>query len=298
METALEVNHLTYVFPDGTGITDVSFCVMRQDIYFLYGNHGAGKTVVLQALAGTIYPQAGTMKLFGNPNYQEEKCRLGYVPQTPYTIGKMSMSEMLHYFALSFGVLDGTFESALELHIEEKKPVCRLPVFVQKKVNLGIALLGKPDLVIIDDPFGGLDTRECEQLLSIISSLKEIRGIPFLLTGRKYDVASRIATKYGVIASGKIITELTPAKLNEKCERCIKIRTSGLRKAIPLLQNNFPQYEVLADDLVRVFCPMSCSAEINALLVSAGIDVEEIWIAGMDEQEYLSKLAKGDIAYD
>lgn len=298
METALAVKNLSYVFPDGAGINDVSFQIMRGDIYFLYGSHGAGKTVVLQALVGTITAQAGTIKLFGNLDFSKEQKRFGYVPQNPHFIGRMTISEMLHYFALSYGVLDSKIESVLELNLKEKKPVCRLSVFAQRKVNLAIALLGKPDLMLMDEPFFGLDAHESEQLLSIIEFLNERRNTTFLLTGHSCDLASQIATKYGVIKDGHFLTELTPATLSEKCERCIKIRTPQVPKAIPILKKEFPQFEVLADNLIRVFCPSSSSSNVNSLLVSAGIEVSEIWIAGMEPQAYLSELAGGGVTND
>lgn len=298
METALEVKNLSYVFPDGAGINNISFQIMRGDIYFLYGGHGAGKTVVLQALVGTITAQIGTIKLFGNSDCSKEQNRLGYVPQNPYFIGSMTISEMLDFFSLSFGVLDTKPESVLELNLNEKKPVCRLSVFAQRKVNLAISLLGKPDFILMDEPFFGLDAHESEQLLSIIAFLNKRRNITFLLTGHNYDLASRIATKYGVLKCGHFLTELTPAMLSEKCERCIKIRTPQLPKAIPLLKKDFPQFEVLDDNLIRVFCPLSSSSIINSLLVSAGIEVCEIWIAGREPQAYLSALEGGGVSND
>lgn len=298
MDFALDVKNLSYTFPDSIGIMDISFKINRGDIYFLYGGRGAGKTLLLQTLIGTILPQSGIIKMFGNPDYLQEKCRIGYVPQKPYSIGRMTISEMLHYFTLSFGILENELEKVLGLDLGEKRAVSRLPLSVQRMVNLGIALLGKPDLVLMDEPFAGLDVQESEQLLSAISFLNENRNITFLLTGQNYDLASRVAAKYGILARGELLAELTPEKLNEQCERCIKIRTPQLLKAIPILQKEFPQYEVLSDDLLRVFCPLSCSSELNTLLVSAGIEVSEIWIAGIEPQEYLSKLTGGEIAND
>lgn len=66
LETALETAGLTYVFPDGNGIKNIAFQVKRGEIYALYGGHHAGKSVLLQTIIGTLRPQAGTLKLFGN----------------------------------------------------------------------------------------------------------------------------------------------------------------------------------------------------------------------------------------
>ena len=294
METALELKNISYVFPNRKGITDISLQVKRGEIYMLYGGHNAGKTLLLQILTGTVIPQTGAIKLFGNSDYLQEKRRVGYVPQNPYAIGKMSALDMLHYFALSYGVLQKNFDKELDLNFTEKKAVCHLPLYVQKKINLGIALLGKPDFILLDDPFQGLDTQECESLLSIISSLNEERNMTILLTGQDYESASRIVKKYGILADGKLKAELTPHKIDEECKRCIKIRTPQVERAITVIQNDFPQYEVLGDDFIRVFCPVSYSSRINAKLVSSGIEVCEIGITGMNPQTFLSALAGGE----
>lgn len=104
--TVLELKNLSYIFPDHKGITDVSLKIKQGEIYMLYGGHDAGKTLLLQMLIGTLIPQMGTIKLFGNSNYLQEKRRIGYVPQEPYCLGKMSALDMLRYFALSYGVLE------------------------------------------------------------------------------------------------------------------------------------------------------------------------------------------------
>ncbi len=85
--TVLELKNLSYIFPDHKGITDVSLKIKQGEIYMLYGGHDAGKTLLLQMLIGTLIPQMGTIKLFGNSNYLQEKRRIGYVPQEPYCLG-------------------------------------------------------------------------------------------------------------------------------------------------------------------------------------------------------------------
>ena len=106
---ALETAGLTYVFPDGNGIKNITFQVMRGEIYALYGGHNAGKSVLLQAIIGTLRPQSGTLKLFGNIDYQQERRRIGFVPQKPVTIGSLSPADMLHYFSSAFGSTESRF---------------------------------------------------------------------------------------------------------------------------------------------------------------------------------------------
>lgn len=115
LETALETAGLTYVFPDGNGIKNIAFQVKRGEIYALYGGHHAGKSVLLQTIIGTLRLQAGTLKLFGNIDYQKERSRIGFVPQKPVTIGSLSPADMLRYFSSVFGTT--------EIHILDIKDI-------------------------------------------------------------------------------------------------------------------------------------------------------------------------------
>lgn len=135
LETALETAGLTYVFPDGNGIKNIAFQVKRGEIYALYGGHHAGKSVLLQTIIGTLRSQAGTLKLFGNIDYQKERRRIGFVPQKPVTIGSLSPADMLRYFSSVFGTTEIHILDILHLNLKEKKAVRRLPLSTQRLVK-------------------------------------------------------------------------------------------------------------------------------------------------------------------
>lgn len=298
MGIVLDVKNVARTFSENKGILDISFQLKQREILFLYGEHDTGKTLLLQILIGAILPESGVVKLFGSSDYIKEKNRIGYVPQKTYFIESMTIKETLSYFSLLFGTLDREFEKILDLNIDEKKPVNKLPLYVQRIVNLGVALLGNPDLVLLDEPFDGLDSRECEKLISVITYLNENNNTSFLITGHNYEAVSKIATNIGILSNGRLVANFTHKNLLEDCERCIKLKTPQLTKAITVLQEDYAQYEVLSDDLLRIFCPLNHSSKINTKLVHAGIEVSEIWIAGMKPQEYISKLVRGAIDYD
>lgn len=109
----------------------------------------------MQTIIGTLRPQAGTLKLFGNIDYQKERRRIGFVPQKPVTIGSLSPADMLRYFSSVFGTTEIHILDILHLNLKEKKAVRRLPLSTQRLVNLAVALLGNPDMIILDDPFPG-----------------------------------------------------------------------------------------------------------------------------------------------
>lgn len=296
---ALEVKDLSCLFPDGagisgiSGISDLSFAVKRGEIYTLLGSHGSGKSVLLQNLLGALLPKSGSIKLFGS-GAAAERFRLGYLPQGPCTIARLPAVETLRYFSLAAGVLDARFDPVLGIHEKDNRPVAKRPLYEQRLIGLGIALLGKPDLLFLDEPFDGLDAQEQEKLAALLVVLNRDRGITMLLTSRRLEAVAGISSRYGVLVRGRLVEELTPGELAERCERCVKIRTPQMEKMLPLLQKDYPQYEVLDDEVVRVFCPAAASGKLNAQLVTAGVEIREIWVAGVAPQDYLAKLMGGE----
>ena len=209
--------------------------------------------------------------------------------EMPEATKVVSVIKMDHEFAVPTLILaDGN-----SLNLKEKKAVRRLPLSTQRLVNLAVALLGNPDMIILDDPFSGLDKGECEHLLSVLNYLHEINHTTLLISGQDYTLLSRLASKYGVMADGKLLCELTAGELKKSCQRCIKIRTPQLERAITILSQQFPDFEVLGHDLIRIFHCNEQSGEINTLLVHSGIEVSEIWLAGMEPTDYLLKMTGG-----
>lgn len=143
LETALETAGLTYVFPDGNGIKNIAFQVKRGEIYALYGGHHAGKSVLLQTIIGTLRPQAGTLKLFGNIDYQKERRRIGFVPQKPVTIGSLSPADMLRYFSSVFGTTEIHILDILHLNLKEKKGGTAIAIIDPAFSEFGCCPFGK-----------------------------------------------------------------------------------------------------------------------------------------------------------
>lgn len=296
LDTILDIRNLTFVFPNHKGIFDISLQINRGEVYYLYGGHGSGKTLFLQAILGALPSHTGMINLFGERIDLKGTSRIGYMPKQPKFMDRMNINETLQYFSFLTGSVERNFDKILNMDTTEKKPLNKLPIYTQKLVSLGIALLGNPDILLLDEPFQGLDVEEAGKFSSLISLLNKDKAITFLITGQNYDLASTICSRYGVFRKGRLIAQFTHKELEEHCKKCIRIKTPDIIKAIPILQKEFPQFEVLNDEVLRVFCPLHDSARINKELILAGVEVSEIWIAGINPKEYLSDLAGG--AYD
>jgi ABC-2 type transport system ATP-binding protein len=294
MPTILQTNSLSKIFASSDGIRDVSLQVKAGDIYALLGRDGSGKSTLLKVLTGSIASTFGNFALFGNVDVQSEYARIGYVPQMPALNMNFTIAGNLEYYAKAFGIVSTSsitsLSKSVDIDITERKKVKKLPFGIQRKLSIAVALLGKPDLLLLDEPLSGLDAIEKSFISNFLLRLSNRENLTIFLTGQSYDEVSKIATRYGIINNGTIIDEFTTIVLSERCNRCVKIRTKQTTAATSILEKICPEYEILSDDTIRVFGVMEKSGFINTSLVSAGIIVDEIFITGEDEEMYITNL--------
>ncbi|AOZ92969.1 ATP-binding cassette domain-containing protein [Paenibacillus crassostreae] len=297
MPTVLQTNSLSKIFAQSAGIRDVSLQVMAGDIYALLGRDGSGKSTLLKVLTGSIASTFGNFTFFDNTDVQSEYARIGYVPQVPALNMNFTIAENLEYYAKAFGIVSTSsitsLSKSVDIDITERKKVKRLPFGIQRKLSIAVALLGKPDLLLLDEPLRGLDAIEKSFILNFLLRLSKRENLTIFLTGQNYEEVSKISTRYGIINNETIIDEFTTVALSERCNRCVKIRTKQTIKATSILEKICPEYEILSDDEIRVFGVMDRSGFINTSLVSAGITVDEISITGEDEGMYITNLMGG-----
>lgn len=298
MNTVLQTNSLSKFFDPLNGIRDISVQVKAREIYILLGRSGSGKSTLLKILTGSIYPTLGNFTFFGNQDVEKEYGRIGYVPQMPGIVMDFTIGENLVYYAKTFGIVStssiNSISKSLDIDITERKKVKRLSFGVQRKLSLAIALLGKPDLLLLDEPFSGLDAIEKSFLCNFLLRLSKREGLTILITGQNFEEVSKIATRYGIINNGKMVDEFTAAELSKRCDRCIRIRTNQITEATSILEKISPEYEILSNSEIRVFDVVEKSGFINTSLVLAGITVEEISIAGENEEKYILNLMEGE----
>lgn len=294
MPTILQTNSLSKIFASSGGIKDVSLQVKAGDIYALLGRDGSGKSTLLKVLTGSIASTFGNFTFFDNIDVQSEYARIGYVPQTPALNMNFTIAENLEYYAKAFGIVSASsitsLSKSVNIDITERKKVKKLPFGIQRKLSIAVSLLGKPDLLLLDEPLSGLDAIEKSFISNFLLRLSKRENLTIFLTGQSYEEVSKIATRYGIINNGTIIDEFTAAVLSERCSRCVKIRTKQTTEATSILEKICPEYEILSDDAIRVFGVIEKSGFINTSLVSAGITVDEISITGENEEIYITNL--------
>lgn len=175
MMIAVEVSNLSKRFGQTQAVDDVSFTVHSGEIFGLLGPNGAGKTTTIRMMLDIFKPDSGTVSLFSGKMDQATKRRIGYLPEERGLYKDQPLDSTLIYLATLKGLDEHTVRSRLDLWLERldllehrKKKVKELSKGMQQKAQIIATLLHEPDLIVIDEPFAGLDpvnTRLIQQIL-------------------------------------------------------------------------------------------------------------------------------------
>ena len=136
---------------------------------------------------------------------------------------------------------------------------------MKQRLGIAIALVGNPDILILDEPINGLDPEGIIQIRELILKLNKEKGITFLISSHYLDELSKIATHYGFVNKGKIIQEISKQDLEQKCKRKIEIKVSNEKECVKYLEEKGIQYEVISDKIINIYDKMNISELAIAL---------------------------------
>jgi ABC-2 type transport system ATP-binding protein len=193
------LDHVTKKFGEFTAVNDLSLSVLPGRIYGLLGPNGAGKTTAIRMIVNITAPDSGSVELFGRKITPELQDRIGYLPEERGLYKKMRIDEQLKFFAELKGVTGKEVEARidrwlarLELTEWKKKKPIELSKGMQQKVQFITAILHEPDLLILDEPFSGLDPVNVELVKEIVLDLKAA-GKTIIFSTHQMEVAEKIS---------------------------------------------------------------------------------------------------------
>ena len=142
---------------------------------------------------------------------------------------------------------------------------------MKQRLGIALALLGNPDLLILDEPINGLDPEGIRELRQLILQLHE-EGKTILLSSHILGELSKISTNYGIIKNGELIEQITKEALEEKCMSYFQIKVHDIHHALPLIHETFPkiQAEVSDNKTIRIY-GISEGSKLNQLLINLSL---------------------------
>ncbi|HXG83070.1 MAG TPA: ATP-binding cassette domain-containing protein [Pyrinomonadaceae bacterium] len=175
----LRVENVTKRYGEFTAVEDLSFDIRAGKVFGFLGPNGAGKTTTIRMIVGITAPDAGKIELFGEKVSSAIQDKIGYLPEERGLYKKMKIFEQLRYFAALKDIPQKTADGRIDFWLErfklqewKKKKANDLSKGMQQKIQFISTVLHEPDLLILDEPFSGLDPINVETLLEVIAELK------------------------------------------------------------------------------------------------------------------------------
>lgn len=206
-------------FGDVVAVRDVSFTVPAGSTFGLLGPNGAGKTTTMRMILGILVPDRGSVTWDGAPIDGATRRRFGYLPEERGLYGKLKVRDQIAYFGRLHGVRAPDDVARANRWIERlglgtyaDRPCSELSKGNQQKVQMACAALHDPALLVLDEPFSGLDPVNAETLLATLSEL-QARGTTLILSSHQMWQVEELCTSVCVIAGGAVKASGTLAEL-------------------------------------------------------------------------------------
>lgn len=300
MEYLLTTNKLTKQYGKQKAVNAVDLHVKQGDIYGLIGRNGAGKTTLLRMISGLASPTEGEYYIFeyDGKDVPHVMHRIGTLIESPGIYPNLSAEENLKLKCIAMGVRNKkVIPEILEtvgLANVGKKRVGKFSLGMKQRFGIALALIGEPDLVILDEPINGLDPQGIVEIRETIERLNREKGITFIISSHILEELSKIATKYGIIHNGTLIQELTCEELLEKCSERIELKTDDTAKACTVLESmDIHEYKVIDADTIQIFDHLQDSGEIAANLAANKVKTLSITVKNEALEDYYLNLTGG-----
>ena len=300
-ELLLSTSALTKQFGRHKAVDQVSMHIKRGAIYGFIGRNGAGKTTTLRMIGGLASPTAGEIEMFGcrGRELKQIRSRVGCLIEGPGLYGNMTARDNMKMKCLLLGVQKkGYIEELLEvvgLKDVGKKHVKRYSLGMKQRLGIAMALIGEPDLLVLDEPINGLDPQGIAEVRETILRLNKERNMTILISSHILEELSKIATDYGIIHQGTLLQEITDEELRERCSERLEITLSSPELAIPVLDRlGIRRNRVMDKEHIYVFERLDESARLNMEFAKAGVPVKGLAVTNEELETYFLNLTGGN----
>ncbi len=300
MDYLLSTNGLTKQYGRKNAVDHVNLHIRQGAIYGLIGRNGAGKTTILRMIAGLASPTEGEISLFGETGKKAlyMTSRIGTLIESPGLYPNMSAAENLKLKCLALGVRKkGYIEELLDavgLNGVGRKRVRNFSLGMKQRLGIALALVGEPDLLVLDEPINGLDPQGIAEVRETLSRLNRERNITLIISSHILEELSKIATDYGIIHNGVLLQELTQEELLARCSERIELKTDDTRRACVVLEEmGIRDYKVIDAGTIQIFERLNDGGEITMKLAENGVKTMGITVKNEALEDYYLNLTGG-----
>lgn len=280
METSLiQTNGLSYSYGRQLILKELDLCVERGSIYGFLGPNGSGKTTTLSLLLGLLKMQQGRIQLFGKElrtHRSEILKKIGTLVEAPSLYGQLTAKENLEVYRSIYGVEKERIQEVLKIvGLEDtgSKQARKFSLGMKQRLAIALALLPRPELLILDEPTNGLDPQGILELRSLIRRLNREEGITILVSSHILSEVEKMVSHVGIIFRGDLLFQgpLNQLQRIQQSKTRLTIRTNDDLRAMELLKCY--DVEMEAETISVAVSEPAQVAEVSRLLHNGALDV-------------------------
>ncbi|MGG3799288.1 ATP-binding cassette domain-containing protein [Metabacillus fastidiosus] len=298
-EMMIKTTNLTKKFKGKTVVDNINLSIKKGEIYGFLGPNGAGKTTTIRMLLGLMKPTNGKMELFGQDmknNHIEALRKIGSLVESPSYYGHLTARENLEALRKILQVPKNRIDEVLSivrLTNDANRPVKGFSLGMKQRLGIAAAILGNPELLILDEPTNGLDPSGIHEIRDLIKNMPKQYGITVLISSHLLSEIDQIATEVGIITKGKIIYQDSIEKLRNKARPKIAIKASEMDKAKALLLTKGILFKKQENRLISENANDEIVAKSISILASANISIYRVEEKRKSLEEIFLELTNG-----
>ena len=298
----LQTENLTKKYGAYTVLDNVSISLEKKHIYGFIGENGAGKSTFMKIITGLTYPTSGTYSIMGKESSRErEKMRrhIGSMIEEPELYPNYTILQNLELQRTLVGNPDkAASDKVLEmvdLSDAKNKKVHTLSMGMKQRLSIAMALIGNPQILILDEPINGLDPKNIVALRNLLQKLNEEKNITIFISSHILSELYLLATDYIFIHKGKIIDAITHDELEARCRKYICIKTDAVPMALTVLDKimDNPEYKVVSEDTIHLYSDMDNIEKISRAFMQHEIVITELSVMEQTLEDYFMGITGG-----
>jgi ABC-2 type transport system ATP-binding protein len=218
----LDIAAISKRFGTRQALVDVTFTVRPGEVFGFVGSNGAGKTTTMRIVLGVLTADAGEVRWKGTAVDADLRRRIGYMPEERGLYPKMKVGEQLRYLARLHGLTESAAAASVQRWTDRLgiagragDEVQKLSLGNQQRVQLCAALVHDPEVLVLDEPFSGLDPTAVEVMSGVLRD-KADAGVPVIFSSHQLELVERLCDRIGIIATGRMVAVGSVEELRER----------------------------------------------------------------------------------
>lgn len=243
MQNMIETKDLCKTYGNRTVVDHLNLCVPRGCVYGFIGPNGAGKSTSMKMLLGLVHPTSGSVRLMGQEVTEQNRIRLlrhtGSLIESPSGYLHLTAQENLQIIADLKDVKHTEIERVLDVvHLtqDKDKKVGQYSLGMKQRLGIAMALLGNPEILILDEPTNGLDPAGIQEMRALIAGMPEKTGATVLISSHLLGEMEQMVNRVGIIHHGKTLFDGSLQALRKHSQGDLNLRVLDVLKAMPILQ--------------------------------------------------------------